>query len=1134
VNPAIRPAGIIIVALLLASLPAAAQVYSNSGVTLDASATVEQIEAAITALGAREGLETETRSKAVEQLRDAQAQVQKRLSAESAAAEFATAMVSAPAETEVLRTALDNEPAAAATAESLGIDDDITLVELERRLTRETADVAAVQSRLEDLEAKIEIELGRPTQARERIYQLRMGRAELGAIIDEPPVPGESRVLADARKFAALLRRDAQSAETSMLEQAILSYTVRLDLLKAQRDSVARSQVEGHQRVELLRTIVNERRQFAAIVTQQGALAAEQAAADKHQIVRNLAEANASLTRALPGIAADIERETGKLNQIAGAASDIERRLARSQKRLEVGGLSRAIGRLLLAERRNLPKVSQYRAEVRARGTKLAEIGLAQIQVQEKRRELTSIDATVRELMVEVDTDTSDEEELVEIRIEIGQLLRARRNLLSQADDYYGGYLQVLGDLDIAQRRLLEAVGDHQDFLNQNLLWIPSAPIAFTGEWGMIVPGAKWAFSRESWQASVADAYESLRENIVAAVFCVLMLALVLLVRRPLARSQKTMSARIGRLSTDHIGLTVAALAIAAVRVLPVPLLFGATEWFLTNATQPSTFSLAVARSLSLSAALLYNLLLFRAFSNPTGVLKVHFGWQEDNLAIIRRQLDRLIYVAVPLVFITIWLFQSESAEDRAAFGRLVFIALLVVLAFVFRSLSHPVTGVAGNYYKRNAETWVSKLRWFWYALAVGIPVLLGLMSVLGYVYASVILLGLLADTIWLLLALIIVNLVVLRWLALTRRKLALQIALKEREAQKAEREKEAQSETESEAPQVTPEPLDLDAVDQQTRKLLRAALLIVGVLAGWRIWAEMFPAFTLLDQVALWSQTVVVDGVKTIAPVTLADLFLALLVVALTAIASKNLPGLMEIAVLRHLTLEPGSQYATITLVRYVVVTVGAISVLNIVGWNWSQIQWLVAALSVGLGFGLQEIVANFVSGLVILFERPVRVGDTVTVGQLTGTVSRVRIRATTIIDWDRKEIIVPNKSFITEQVVNWTLSDPITRIVVPVGVSYGSDVDLVQKVMADTVESLPLVMEEPPPRVYFTGFGDSSLNFTVQVYLRQLTDRLPLTHSVHEAILKALRENGIEIPFPQHDLHIRSTIEGGTPLVR
>jgi potassium efflux system protein len=202
-------------------------------------------------------------------------------------------------------------------------------------------------------------------------------------------------------------------------------------------------------------------------------------------------------------------------------------------------------------------------------------------------------------------------------------------------------------------------------------------------------------------------------------------------------------------------------------------------------------------------------------------------------------------------------------------------------------------------------------------------------------------------------------------------------------------------------------------------------------------------------------------------------------------------------------------------------------VAVLNIVGWKWSQIQWLVAALSVGLGFGLQEIVANFVSGLVILFERPVRVGDTVTVGELTGTVSRVRIRATTITDWDRKEIIVPNKSFITEQVINWTLSDPITRIVIPVGISYGSDVQLAHRVMEETLLAMPLVLDDPPPKVYFVGFGESSLNFRLNVYSRELADRLPLTHAVHEQLLGALRKNGIEIPFPQRDLHVRSVDE-------
>jgi potassium efflux system protein len=234
-----------------------------------------------------------------------------------------------------------------------------------------------------------------------------------------------------------------------------------------------------------------------------------------------------------------------------------------------------------------------------------------------------------------------------------------------------------------------------------------------------------------------------------------------------------------------------------------------------------------------------------------------------------------------------------------------------------------------------------------------------------------------------------------------------------------------------------------------------------------------------------------------------------------------------MEMAILQRLSLTPGSRYAIKTLVGYVVVTTGTIWVLGIIGWNWSQIQWLVAALSVGLGFGLQEIVANFVSGLVILFERPVRVGDTVTVGQLTGTVSQVRIRATTITDWDRKEIIVPNKSFITEQVINWTLTDPITRAVIKVGISYGSDVEKARKVMLETLESLPMVLDDPEPKVYFTEFGDSSLDFTLHAHMRQISDRLPVRDEIHRAIFATLREHGIEIPFPQRDLHIKTKTE-------
>jgi potassium efflux system protein len=147
-----------------------------------------------------------------------------------------------------------------------------------------------------------------------------------------------------------------------------------------------------------------------------------------------------------------------------------------------------------------------------------------------------------------------------------------------------------------------------------------------------------------------------------------------------------------------------------------------------------------------------------------------------------------------------------------------------------------------------------------------------------------------------------------------------------------------------------------------------------------------------------------------------------------------------------------------------------------------------------------------------------------------LTGTVTKVRIRATTITDWDRKEIIVPNKAFITDQVVNWTLSDPITRIVIDVGISYGSDVELAHRVMHETLEAQPLILDEPKPMVYFMGFGDSSLNFKLYVFARQLSDRLLIMHAVHEDILRALRKNNIEIPFPQRDLHVKSVSPDAT----
>ena len=630
-----------------------------------------------------------------------------------------------------------------------------------------------------------------------------------------------------------------------------------------------------------------------------------------------------------------------------------------------------------------------------------------------------------------------------------------------------------------------------------------------------------WALSPPSWIEAFQAALATVRDNLVIAILALLVLSAVALSRRPLAAKYRDINSRIGRVHSDNIGLTLAALGIAALRVLPLPLALAFASWPLRGGVEQTEFSAALSVAFAAIAPFLYNTLLFRLLSAQNGILQVHFGWGAGRLPQIRRQLDRIIVIGIPVIFIASMTYNSPIPGYRESLGRVAFVVVMFLLSGFARPLLHPLKGVAASYYARYTTGWTYKLRWFWYWFVAGAPLALALTSLVGYLYTAATLTRQLIDTFWLLLAIGIVSLVIRRWLALTRHRIAVQ-----QELERLEQEAEASGEdkAEGELPVIESKPLDLDAIDQQTRRLVNAILVFVGVLLGWGIWSDFLPALGILEQVSLWSQTVTVDGQELNVPVTLADLLLALVVVAVTTVAAKNLPGLMEITVLQRMTLQHGSRYAINTLVRYVVVMVGVVAVLNIIGWDWSRIQWLVAALSVGLGFGLQEIVANFVSGLVILFERPIRVGDTVTVGQLTGKVSRVRIRATTITDWDRKEILVPNKAFITEQVINWTLSDPITRIVIPVGVSYGSDVNLAHRVMEETLRGLPLVLDEPEPKVWFLGFGDSSLDFKLYVYSRELEDRLPLTHAVHESILAALREHGIEIPFPQRDLHVRS----------
>jgi len=286
-------------------------------------------------------------------------------------------------------------------------------------------------------------------------------------------------------------------------------------------------------------------------------------------------------------------------------------------------------------------------------------------------------------------------------------------------------------------------------------------------------------------------------------------------------------------------------------------------------------------------------------------------------------------------------------------------------------------------------------------------------------------------------------------------------------------------------------------------------------------IWAPLLPAFDLLSEVTLWTSSSVVEGESMVTRITLETLVVVIFLVSVTLAAVRNLPALVELVLRSRTNMTAGGRYTTSTLMSYVIIGVGIVSALSALGLQWSKLQWLIAALGIGIGFGLQEIVADFISGLIILFERPIRVGDIVTVGDNVGEVSKIRIRATTIRDRDGKELLVPNKEFTTGHLLNWSLSDTHMRISIPVGVAYGSDVEQALKMLGDIVADHPSVLKEPEPRVIFENFGDNALELSARCFLGEYRGWQEIATKLRREIYKRFTEAGIVIAFPQRDVH-------------
>lgn len=260
--------------------------------------------------------------------------------------------------------------------------------------------------------------------------------------------------------------------------------------------------------------------------------------------------------------------------------------------------------------------------------------------------------------------------------------------------------------------------------------------------------------------------------------------------------------------------------------------------------------------------------------------------------------------------------------------------------------------------------------------------------------------------------------------------------------------------------------------------------------------------------------------------PINITSIVIGIIILLIFVFFSRALRKIIKTKLFPKYKLDEGIQLAILKVAHYLLVGLGIIVAVQSIGLNLTSLAVVFGLLSVGIGFGLQHVVSNFISGLIILFERPIKIGDRITIGDVLGDVVNISLRATLIRTIDNISIIVPNSEFITSRVINWSHRDPKIRVHITVGVAYGSDVPLVTSSLLEVAGNHPEVLKDPPPKVWFNEFADSSLNFELLVWIPDPKRRPDIISELNKGIDEIFRKNKIQIPFPQRDLHIRSSV--------
>ncbi|MDR5898619.1 mechanosensitive channel MscK [Halomonas vilamensis] len=875
------------------------------------------------------------------------------------------------------------------------------------------------------------------------------------------------------------LERTLAEREISFHQYELTTNSRLRELAQGQQELVALNIHRQEQYLERLQGVIERKRRLLSEQAITDATRDDPLIATGHPVVARAQEVNQSLNL-------ELLRATDRANGVAREGIEIQRQLDSIRQlqrtlneQIEAIRGSQLLSRILREQRQSLPNVTQRRDLQ----DEIADLRLKQFDLIRQRDQLRQSERLASQRLKEAGVEVTPG--LMDSLI---RLYQSRRELVEQLDQAYSTLLSAAIELQLNYQQLVATTRELRETIDEQLFWVAnSRPLDVN--WLRNLPGylqSEWSegewrsvlalrFSRDSWAVPSGVPF--------------LFLAIILgVLRRRIKTRLAALHAQIGRLKRDTQLHTPKAVFLNVLLALPGGCVLAGVG---VGLQAPALIQLAV---LWVVVALGRRLLV------PGGVAESHFNWPAAYNARVRYGLIGLGVALAPVVSIAAMTEAIQTPLAMRPIAFLLFTLGLLTMSVLLAKLVLAHVPFFGVHLFRIV---------LGLAMALVPLVLLGVVA-WGYEYTALKLTGRFVVTLYLLGLWVVIEATVVRSLAVAARRLAYRRALARRYAQ-------VQEGAEGGVDVVEEPPLDMEQINAQSLRLSRLILLIAFTALLYGVWSDLWGVLSYLDGVSLIEA---VEGELVEEALSISDLFSALLIVAVTFVMARNLPGLLEVMVLSRLALKQGSAYAISSLLSYVIVGTGIVMALATLGVSWNKLQWLVAALSVGLGFGLQEIFANFISGLIILFERPIRIGDTITLGNLHGTVNRIRIRATTVTDFDRKEIIIPNKTFVTDQLINWSLSDKITRVVLTYGVMHGSDLPKVHELLHQAAKENARVLTDPEPQVFCLSYGPHSLNFELRIFVNDLLDRLYAADEVNCRVDALFREAGIRVAFEQMDV--------------